>query len=338
MTAIDHLHQCLDAAASTHNGTCIAKEDANASGTRQRRISRRDSDNRRRRPPPLGLLFTVMLLLTACSSNLARGVDALSVQSTKSPISPIAPSSRRMRDTWNTILLPLDIKANAGQRALSSSSTPSRRSALASLFGITTTTTAAAVLVGTTASASAADDTAMINVDPAKILLRGTVTLRSDVALNPGMLSSTSTMAAAVYITARPDRPDNVPKAILDGSRGKAPPVLVVRISLSSLGGISQVFPLEFTLTAADVTVEGQGQQQEVNSDEYWWSRDNLIVSARLDSDGVAATRDPNDLVGRSTVKRNRKRNDVVDVDVVVVELQGRGVGGKFVTGKAVKK
>lgn len=340
--------KCVDL--STPTSSCIA-EDAKCT----RIFRRRFHDNNLR--PPLGplllflrrrLLPIIMLLLTACSSGncyLVRGVGALFVQSTP-PISP----SRRTRN-----ILQVDISSNAGQTS-SSSSTPSRRSALASLFGITTTITAA-MLVGTTASASVlADDTVLstdiINVDLSQILLRGTVTLRSNVVLLSENLQST-----ALYITARPDRPDNVPSAILDGTRGKAPPVLVARLPLASLqkssdsnsnnkgaeSGIFQLFPFEFTLTAADVTVEGQQQQQgQANTNtanthtDYWWSRDDLIVSARLDSDGVAATRDPNDLVGRSTLKRKRSGADADEV--VVVELQGRGVGGKFVTGKAAKK
>ena len=34
-------------------------------------------------------------------------------------------------------------------------------------------------------------------------------------------------------------------------------------------------------------------------SNDVWWSREDLIVSARLDLDGVVATKDPTDLVGR---------------------------------------
>jgi hypothetical protein len=164
-----------------------------------------------------------------------------------------------------------------------------RRSTLA--FGIAT-------LIGATTSppdAVAVDDT---------ILLRGTVSLRSDAILPVDMGS------AALYITARPDRSDNVPKGILDGTRGKVPPVLIAR-----LPNVTK-FPLEFVLTTADAAVEGD-----------WWFQDDLIVSARLDSDGLAATRDPNDLVGRGFLRRKAD-------DQVLVELQGRGVGGKLIRGK----
>lgn len=165
----------------------------------------------------------------------------------------------------------------------------SRRSTLA--FGISS------VIAGTASSVAGAW------ADEEAVLLRGTVSLRSD-AVVPSDLT-----AAALYITARPDRPDNVPQAILDGSRGKSPPVLIARLANI------QKFPIDFSLTQADVSVEGD-----------WWYQDDLVVSARLDSDGVAATRDPNDLVGRGFFRRGE--------DKVSVELQGRGITGKLITGK----
>jgi len=115
---------------------------------------------------------------------------------------------------------------------------------------------------------------------------------------------------SAIYITARPDRPDSVPKAILDGTRGKAPPVFISRIP-----GIRS-FPARFSLTAKDVSVEGD-----------WWYNDDLIISIRLDSDGVAATRDPADLVGRALYRSGSS-------EAIEIELQGRGIAGKFVTRK----
>lgn len=131
---------------------------------------------------------------------------------------------------------------------------------------------------------------------------------------------------------------DNVAKAVADGSRGKSPPVLAAKFPLFSGGKVSsasEVFPFQFTLTSDNLTAEGAyGATTEagVLEDEavFWWAKDDLIVSARLDSDGVAATRDPEDLVGRGLY---RKENGGVS-DVVQVELQGRGIGGKFVTKK----
>ena len=104
---------------------------------------------------------------------------------------------------------------------------PSRRTLLVAVA-------ANAAVAGATA-ASAADD---------RIYVRGTATVPRpgpDVASSP---------AAALYVTARPARRDNVPRAILDGSRGKPPPVLAARFA-------APVFPFAFALTARDLTPEG---------------------------------------------------------------------------------
>jgi len=134
---------------------------------------------------------------------------------------------------------------------------------------------------------------------------------------------------AALYVTARPNKPDNVPRAILDGSRGKPPPVLSARFA-------NPTFPFEFTLTSqnftpegASIVSEGDAATEDGTTNDVWWSGEDLIVSARLDSDGVAATRDPTDLVGRGIYSANKAAAG----SVVSVELQGRGLFGKSVTG-----
>ncbi|CAJ1888524.1 unnamed protein product [Cylindrotheca closterium] len=112
--------------------------------------------------------------------------------------------------------------------------------------------------------------------------------------------------------------------AILNGSRGKSPPVLAARIENPS-------FPLDFSLVSPrDLTVEGaasisadNGQSPDFNN--LWWNKEDLIVSARWDSDGVAATRSPEDLVGRAVWKNGEAK--------VQLELGGRGAFGKYVTG-----
>jgi hypothetical protein len=149
--------------------------------------------------------------------------------------------------------------------------------------------------------------------------LQVTVTLDPKDIVAPSSTTIPEMSDSALYITARPNTVDNVPRAILDGSRGKAPPVLVARIAHMSLS--ADAFPLVYTLTARDVTVEGTGD---------WWRDGALIVSARWDSDGVAATRDPNDRVGRSMVATTT----TMTLPQVVVELQGRGAAGKYFTRK----
>jgi hypothetical protein len=135
------------------------------------------------------------------------------------------------------------------------------------------------------------------------------------------------TSSSALYITARPQRPDNVPRAILDGSNGKPPPVLACRIPNPS-------FPYEFELTKLDLTPEGAYFLDE-SLDRYWFEGENLIVSARWDTDGVASTRDPTDLVGRSQYFSQSSKNE--EETLVTVELSGRGITGKLVTGKNKK-
>lgn len=152
-----------------------------------------------------------------------------------------------------------------------------------------------------------------------KSFVKGTVTLKSDIALPPEQRTN-----SALYITARPQQVDNVPKAILDGSNGKPPPVLATRIS-------NPTFPLDFDLSTADLTPEGSSgslSDSTPSSPRYWFEGNELIISARWDTDGVAMTRDPTDLVGRSISKQQKD---------VSIELTGRGFTGKLVTGKSKK-
>ena len=160
-----------------------------------------------------------------------------------------------------------------------------------------------------------------VSVEP-RTVLRGTVSLAPGVPFPPESMPTTS--SSAIYLTCRPDKPDNVPAAILNGSRGKSPPVLAARIENPS-------FPLDFTLVSPrDLTIEGAstaivGDGKATDFENLWWIKEDLIVSARWDSDGVAATRSPEDLVGRA-IWKNGEAN-------VQLELGGRGAFGKLVTG-----
>ena len=163
---------------------------------------------------------------------------------------------------------------------------------------------AAATIISPSPPASAAEVEAYV---------KGVATLQAGLStdeIGPG---------AALYVTCRPNRPDNVPKAILDGSRGKAPPVLAARFP-------GPKFPYDFTLTSENLTPEGASIVE--GSSTAWWKDEDLVVSARFDSDGVAATRDPTDLVGRGFYSSKTSQ------DPVTVELQGRGLFGKSVTAK----
>ena len=167
-----------------------------------------------------------------------------------------------------------------------------------------------------------------------RVYLRGTVTLQ------PGQ-SIPSSSEAALYITVRPNVPDDAPRAILDGTRGKSPPVLSARfpiVSSTTEGG--KFFPFEFQLTQQNLTPEGALQLPTTTTAEtevgdgstmLWWEKNgkDLIVSARLDTDGVASTRDPEDLVGRGISSHSSERTNVVSI-----ELRGRGMFGKSVTAR----
>jgi hypothetical protein len=139
--------------------------------------------------------------------------------------------------------------------------------------------------------------------------------------------NSSKSPTPALYITARPNVPDNVPKAVLDGSRGKPPPILAARYE-------NPDFPFHFTLSEKDLTLEGvAGATSDADSNiitNAWWTDDDLIISARYDSDGVAATRSPDDKVGRTLWKRSSNTNDTG----VQINLTGRGAFGKFATKK----
>ncbi|KAL7467096.1 hypothetical protein ACHAXS_009267 [Conticribra weissflogii] len=149
---------------------------------------------------------------------------------------------------------------------------------------------------------------------------------------------------AALYITARPESMNNAPKDLFDAMGGRPPPVLTFPIE----DGDS--FPFSFQITSDAVTPEGAfgSSGREILKTEvlgaegctYWWSKDNLVISARLDTDGVAITRDPEDLVGRSISFIPKSKSDEKASNSsqfrrkIVIELQGRGIGGKFVTRK----
>lgn len=162
-------------------------------------------------------------------------------------------------------------------------------------------------------SLAIADDTQSASTLPKeRKLVSGTVTVKSV----EGLPEDTS--SSAVYITARPSKADNVPRAILDGSNGKPPPVLSSRIP-------NPEFPYDFQLSTLDLTQEGAASMP---NDRYWFEGQDLTISARWDTDGVASTRDPTDLVGRSQYLSSKNNEPVV-------QLSGRGITGKLVTGKA---
>jgi hypothetical protein len=156
---------------------------------------------------------------------------------------------------------------------------------------------------------STATTTHKIEREDATILLEGEVTLQ------PGTSIPEDVSSSALYITARPNNTVDVPRAILDGSNGKAPPVLVARFP-----NVVQ-YPFSFDFKSSDVTVEGNTSSAD---ESFWWEGKDLIVSARWDTDGIASTRNPSDLVGRGLYIKNGAKTSI--------QLQGRGAAGKYFT------
>lgn len=108
----------------------------------------------------------------------------------------------------------------------------------------------------------------------------------------------------------------------IDGSNGKPPPVLTKRITTPQ-------FPCEFNLSSLDLTQEGAALLLE-DGTSFGFEGKDLIISARFDTDGIASTRDPNDLVGRAMFAGKLRLDDGHQI----ITLSGRGITGKLVTGK----
>lgn len=111
----------------------------------------------------------------------------------------------------------------------------------------------------------------------------------------------------ALFVTARPVivSEDQIPPELVM-KYAKVPPVLTKKVD----------FPKDFTVTLGmeDTTPEGY----------QWkgWETLPLTVSARLDTDGLASTRNSTDLVGRIS--------PVAPGTIGTVPLQGRGFVGKL--------
>lgn len=145
----------------------------------------------------------------------------------------------------------------------------------------------------------------------------GATTLNGAIKITNGF-SSPLGNEVALYVTVRPDV-GVFQSAILNN---KPPPVLTKRIEKISPSS----FPYQFTISSdADSTPEG------VASYAKWSSgKTPLLISARVDEDGYAATRGPNDLVGKGKSSYDKAS---ASWSKASIELVGRGVAGKFITG-----
>jgi hypothetical protein len=131
----------------------------------------------------------------------------------------------------------------------------------------------------------------------------------------PADVAAPSSDASALYVTVRVVPSNNVGMYV---SAGKVPPLAAARFAAPQ-------FPYRFELTTSDLTPEFGGVPSEQ------WAAQDLVVTCRLDTDGIAATRAPEDLVGRGQLaKRSRA---LPPWEPLEIELQGRGLTGRVLTG-----
>ena len=143
----------------------------------------------------------------------------------------------------------------------------------------------------------------------AAVLATGTITVQKGATV-------TGASSAALYVTVRPLTAEG--GALQAGT--KVVPLATARFAAPI------TFPFKYTITSDDLTAE----YKEVAKSTY--DLLDLVVSARFDDDGVAATRGPDDLVGRGLLKKGGSRQSV-EWQSDGVELQGRGLTGRLLTG-----
>ena len=167
-----------------------------------------------------------------------------------------------------------------------------------------------AALAGATVRGPAAHAETMHR--PAALIARGTLSLPPNLA--PPQIDE----PAAIYVTVRP-----VPASAL--SAGKVPPLATARYAAAD-GALA--FPYAFELTSDNLTPEGAAAEPGLRGST------DLLISARLDGDGVAATRGPDDLVGRASLLKHGSA-DPAKWAPLTVELSGRGITGRVLTSGA---
>ena len=200
-------------------------------------------------------------------------------------------------------------------RNLRSSSTMLRRTALLLLF---TCTPCLKLPTWTRRSAAALGPAALLGYRSAHAS-EDAVVARGIVRLSAGAAAAVAD--AALYVTVRPIQEPNAPAAGPPGATGKfAPPLAAARFA----GPLT--FPYEFELSTKDLT------EEFASVDPALYMARDLTVSARFDTDGVASTRGPDDLVGRTTLRKDGSAA-AASWPAVVVELQGRGLTGRLFTG-----
>ena len=140
----------------------------------------------------------------------------------------------------------------------------------------------------------------------------GSVTISGIITLDDGV-AAPETLSRALYITAKPDLGFINSNLLLR----KFPAVMSKRIP-----GENVKFPLQYSISEASDATEDATLQRDR------WVNLPMTISVRYDTDGVAATRDSTDLVGKGDSEREGgdawKQANIV--------LSDRGIGGKLVT------
>jgi|Transcript_105289 hypothetical protein len=173
---------------------------------------------------------------------------------------------------------------------------PTRREALAALAGIG--------LIGPhIANAEDSDATTIV---------RGRVTLQQG--------AGDSRDTGALYVSVKQVSGfEDVLKATRGSGSGSAPPIAVARYPAPVQ------FPFDFVLRDADLTPEG------TQAGRSSWGKKDLVVTVRYDVDGVAATRNADDLVGQVTVLQEAN-----GLGPANVEIKGRNALDKQTVTKAL--
>ncbi len=122
----------------------------------------------------------------------------------------------------------------------------------------------------------------------------------------------------ALYVTARV------------GSRGRV--LASIKLPLQSLP--SPAFPASVEIKEGDIYADTPEAQHAIALEIQ---TSDLVLSARLDQDGRASTRSPQDLVGQATLYKF-KSVDSAQWSRADIALTGRGAFGEFVTGSGKGK
>ena len=168
-------------------------------------------------------------------------------------------------------------------------------------------------LLGAAAAAAITPSASHGMAEPDDLIALGTVRIKPGVTEPVGA----SEPGGALYVTVRVIPSNNVGTYV---TAGKVPPLATARFASPI------AFPYDVQLRSADLTPEYAAVPPKE------WQQQDLTISARWDTDGTAATRGPDDLVGRGLLEKFGKPESGAWRRAEVV-LAGRGLTGRLLTG-----